>query len=196
MTADRRNFLRVVCAATVCLSGCGSDSNTSTESAGVNSDRDSSETQASITDPDAETRDSGIAEKQPSSPIYFSEILPNPEGEDSENLPSEYCLIEVHTDDAIDLSGFEVSYGEKYSFTFSDDFTDVEPGTSIKIITGKRNEDTLTPHGRTRTVFLGRNSPVLSNSGMTLELRNRDGEVIDRVKYGDIREGFLYVRPE
>jgi len=31
---------------------------------------------------------------------------------------------------------------------------------------------------------------------MKLEVRTRDGKLVDRVEYGELREGVLYVRPE
>ncbi|WP_161625171.1 lamin tail domain-containing protein [Halosimplex carlsbadense] len=183
-----------MCVATICLSGCGFGSDGSQDPA--QSDEDSAELRTPTIRSDSPDQNSDYTEKQPSSPIYFSEILPNPEGNDADNLDSEYYIIEVNTDTTVDLSGYEINYGEQLSFSLPATLTDVEPHTSIRVVTGKPNDGTTTPQNRTRTIFSERDSPVLSNSGMKLKLRNRDGELVDKVEYGELREGVLYVRPE
>jgi hypothetical protein len=194
MTIRRRDLVRSVSVAVICLSGCGSESENVQDPG--HSDEDTSELRTSTIHSNSPDQNGDHAEKRPSSPIYFSEVLPNPEGDDAGNLDAEYCLLEVNTDSTVDLAGYEINYGEKLSFSLPATLTDVDPHTSIRLVTGKPKDRTPTPRNRTRTIFLERDSPALSNSGMKLEVRTRDGKLVDRVEYGELREGVLYVRPE
>jgi hypothetical protein len=126
-------------------------------------------------------------------PIYFSEILPNPEGEDVERLNEEYVLIEMNADEQRDLSNFTLEYNEKHHYSFPALVTEVESGSNLIIRSGDGENRT---NGSDYLLFVGSDNPLLDNGGMQLTLRTNHGEVINRVTYGEMEEGTLWARPE
>ncbi|WP_254538667.1 lamin tail domain-containing protein [Halomarina litorea] len=133
---------------------------------------------------------------RPSSPLYFSEVLPNPQGSDTENLNDETVLIETTTDSPIDLSGYTVTYGNDREYSFPRFLSDITPGTNITIHSGKGNNSKSSSEPPDYDLFVGSKRPLLRNTGMQLVLKSPDGDVIDSIQYPELgpREG--YYRPE
>jgi hypothetical protein len=127
--------------------------------------------------------------------IYISEVHPNPEGEDINNLNEETVIIEMHKPSTQDLSGYQLEYGERYVYTFSDNVSDVNQREMLVIHAGKGNYEFI-ENSKKYHIYVGSESPLLSNNGMQLNIRDPDGFAIDSITYSSFEDGRGYYRPE
>lgn len=128
--------------------------------------------------------------------VYVSEVLPNPEGPDAEALGEEYVLVETAGETTLDLSGYSLSYGRRHEYVFPDVVSAVDAGANLEIHTGHGSDSVGTATPPTYSLFVGSDTPLLTNDGMRLAVRDRTGTTVDHVEYRSTGEGGLYVRPE
>lgn len=133
---------------------------------------------------------------RPSSVLYFSEVLPNPQGPDIESLNHETVLIQTTTDSPTDLSGYTVTYGNDREYSFPRSLSDITPGTNITIHSGKGNNSMSSSDPLDYDLFVGSDRPLLRNNGMQLTLKSPNGDAIDSIQYPELGPDEGYYRPE
>lgn len=193
---SRRSVLRT-CGVSVALgAGCSGRRESSTETSTVRTPTvDVSSEPPPVTTGAAETTTPASAGTRPAASVYFSEIRPNPTGDDGENPNDEYVLLEVNTGEQRDLSDYSLAYGDAHQYAFPDVVSAVGAGASIVVRSGRgenRVEGTEYP---TYSLFVGSATPLLDDGGMRLTLRDGVGEPVDRVTYPALDRGAIWVRP-
>jgi hypothetical protein len=128
--------------------------------------------------------------------LYFSEILSNPEGEDSKKLNEEYVLIEMHAEGQLDVSNYTLEYGGRHHYSLPNLISEIETGASLVIRSGSGENRVEGSEHPDYLLFVGSEEPLLDNYGMQLKLRDNREEVVDSVTFGKMEEGTLWVRPE
>lgn len=189
---SRRDLLRTVGGSVVPFAGCVGQRGSS-----------SAPNPASATDPPSRTHTETPHDTRSPTPtpigtrsapsIYVSEILPNPDGDDTAALNEEYVLIEMNADGQRDLSAFTLTYGGQRRYSFPDLVGTVASGSNLLIRSGNGQNRKAESEYR---LFVGSDTPLLDNDGMQLTVRDGSGEVVDSVAYGALADGALWVRLE
>ncbi|MCB9778526.1 MAG: lamin tail domain-containing protein [Alphaproteobacteria bacterium] len=116
--------------------------------------------------------------------VFINEFLPNPTGTDR---GQEYVEIVNGSDVAVDLSGW--TFGDEYDpkrHTFDDLI--LGPGEAVLLV------DDEAALGQPGARLCDAGSLSLNNGGDTLFLATPDGAIVDKVEYGDNREGVSWNR--
>lgn len=106
-----------------------------------------------------------------SSSIIITELLPNPEGKDSQG---EFIELYNQSEETIDLTGWAISdkIGQSKEFVFPKG--SFIPGQGFVLLNIKETKINL------------------NNEGDKIVLKNELGEIIDSVEYKDLKEGLSY----
>jgi len=107
--------------------------------------------------------------------LVVTEISPDPDGPDRENLDDEYVVFENAGDDPLDLSGWTVEDEAGRTYTFPDGFV-LDAGGTVTLRTGTGTDTDA-------DLYWGSGSAVWNNDGDTVIVRNSDGDPVLRETY-------------
>ncbi|WP_158057463.1 lamin tail domain-containing protein [Halorussus halophilus] len=129
-------------------------------------------------------------------PIYISQMVPNPKGDDETKLNNEVVTIEMNSNTSRDLSGYRLEYSTGKTYTFPDIVTDVPPNSNITIHSGSGENETSQTTNSEFTLHVGSETQLLSNQDGKVSLLNRNGEIVHEVSYSSVKEGEIVATAE